>query len=122
MAVNDFPGGTVDRNLPANAGDTGSVPGLGRLHMQRATKPVRHNSWACMLQLLKPSCLEPALHSKRSHRGEKPAHLKEEEPPLPASRESPRTATKTQSNEKEINKIIFKLYDCEGNEEIKTDN
>ena len=75
-----------------------------------------------MLQLLKPSCLEPALHSKRSHRGEKPAHLKEEEPPLPASRESPRTATKTQSNEKEINKIIFKLYDCEGNEEIKTDN
>ena len=26
-----FPGGRVVKNLPANAGDTGSVPGLGRL-------------------------------------------------------------------------------------------
>ena len=26
----DFSGGTVDKSLPANAGDTGSVPGLGR--------------------------------------------------------------------------------------------
>ena len=29
----DFPGGTVVKNLPANAGDTGSSPGLGRSHM-----------------------------------------------------------------------------------------
>ena len=29
----DFPGGTVDRNLPANAGDTGWISGLGRFHM-----------------------------------------------------------------------------------------
>ena len=26
----DFPGGAVVKNLPANAGDTGSSPGLGR--------------------------------------------------------------------------------------------
>ena len=50
-----------------------------------ATKPVRHNYWACALepashnywahvpQLLKPVRLEPVLRSKRSHRGEKPA-------------------------------------------------
>ena len=25
-----FPGGSVVKNLPANAGNTGSVPGLGR--------------------------------------------------------------------------------------------
>ena len=25
-----FPGGSVTKNLPANAGDTGSIPGLGR--------------------------------------------------------------------------------------------
>ena len=25
-----FPAGTVVKNLPANAGDTGSIPGLGR--------------------------------------------------------------------------------------------
>ena len=28
----DFLGGTVDRNPPANAGHTGSVPGLGGFH------------------------------------------------------------------------------------------
>ena len=29
----DFPGGTVDKNLPANAGDTGSIPGPESFHM-----------------------------------------------------------------------------------------
>ena len=29
----DFPGGAVVRNPPANAGDTGSSPGLGRSHL-----------------------------------------------------------------------------------------
>ena len=28
-----FPGGAVVKNLPANAGDTGSSPGPGRSHM-----------------------------------------------------------------------------------------
>ena len=32
----DFPGGTVVKNLPANAGDTGSIPGPGRFHMLRS--------------------------------------------------------------------------------------
>ena len=30
----DFPGGPVLGNLLANAGDTGSIPGLGRFHMK----------------------------------------------------------------------------------------
>ena len=29
----DFPGGPVVKNPPANAGDRGSIPGLGRSHM-----------------------------------------------------------------------------------------
>ena len=29
----DFPGGTVDGTLPANAGDVGLVPGPGRFHV-----------------------------------------------------------------------------------------
>ena len=29
----DFPGGPVVKNPPANAGDTGSIPGRGRFHM-----------------------------------------------------------------------------------------
>ena len=28
-----FPGGSVVKNLPANAGDTGSIPGPRRSHM-----------------------------------------------------------------------------------------
>ena len=55
-----------------------------------ATKPVRHNYWACALepashnywacvpQLLKPACLETVPRNKRSHRNEKPAHCNEE--------------------------------------------
>ena len=29
----DFPGGAVVKNLPANAGDTDSIPGPGGSHM-----------------------------------------------------------------------------------------
>ena len=32
----DFPGGAVVKNPPANSGDTGSSPGLGRSHMPRS--------------------------------------------------------------------------------------
>ncbi|KAJ8784518.1 hypothetical protein J1605_008170 [Eschrichtius robustus] len=40
-----FPCGSVVENLPANAGDTGSRPGLGRSHMPRS-------NWAHEPQLL----------------------------------------------------------------------
>ena len=29
----DFPGGPLVKDLPASAGDMGSIPGLGRVHM-----------------------------------------------------------------------------------------
>ena len=38
------------KNLLANAGDTGSIPGLGRFHMLLATKSVCHNYWAWVLE------------------------------------------------------------------------
>ena len=34
----DFPGATGANNLPANAGDTSSIPGLGRSHMPWSNK------------------------------------------------------------------------------------
>ena len=34
--LGNFPGGAVVKNPPANAGDTGSSPGLGRSHMPRS--------------------------------------------------------------------------------------
>ena len=33
--LSDFPGGSVVKNLPDNAGDTGSIPDPGRSHMLR---------------------------------------------------------------------------------------
>ena len=32
-SVEGFPGGSVVKNPPANAGDTGSIPSLGRFYM-----------------------------------------------------------------------------------------
>ena len=59
MLLSDFPGGTVVKNPPANAGDTGSRPGQGRSHNRGATNPVHHNYWAC--------ALEPASHNYWAH-------------------------------------------------------
>ena len=39
----DFPGGTVVKNPPANAGDVDLSPGPGRSHIRGATKPVNHS-------------------------------------------------------------------------------
>ena len=38
-----------------------------------------------MPQLLKPACLEPVLHNRRSHDNERPAHCSEEWPLLTAA-------------------------------------
>ena len=61
-----FPGGSVVKNLPANAGDVGLIP-QGRSHMLRDSK-------ACPPQLLRLHTLEPQLCNKRNHQDEKPAH------------------------------------------------
>ena len=45
-----FPGGSVVKNLPDNAGSTGSIPDPGRSHMP-------WTYWACTSQLPKPACL-----------------------------------------------------------------
>ena len=45
MLPGGFPGGAVVENLPANAGDSGSSPGLGRSHMPQS-------DWAREPQLL----------------------------------------------------------------------
>ena len=79
----DFPGSTVVKNLPANAGDTGSSPGRGRSHMPRSNSArvpqlLSLRSRAREPQLLKPEGLEPMLRNKRSHCNEKPAHRNEE--------------------------------------------
>ena len=82
-------------NLPANAGDTGSSPGLGRSHMPRS-------GWAREPQLLSLRVWS-LCSTTRGHDSERAAHRDEEWPPLAATRGSPRTETKTQHSQK-INK------------------
>ena len=53
--------------------------------------------WATTIE---PACLEAVLRNKRGRDSERPAHCDEEWPPLPATRESPRTETKTQHSQK----------------------
>ena len=108
----DFPGGGVVKNLPANAGDTGSSPGLGRSHRL-------WSNWAREPQLLslcsrarKPQLLSPRATTTEAcapracaPQQEKPPQWEARTPqlrvdPLAATRESPRTATKTQLSQK----------------------
>ena len=90
-----FPGGAVVENPPANAGDTGSSPGLGRSHMPRS-------NWARESQLLSLRVWS-LCSATRGRNSERPAHRDEEWPLLAATRESPRTETKPQHSQKLIN-------------------
>ena len=49
----DFPVGTVVKNLPANAGDTGSIPGPEDPTCHGAAKSVCHD---CCAYALEPAC------------------------------------------------------------------
>ena len=65
----------MDRNPPANAGDVGSIPALGKSHMPQSM----HNYCSCALEpVTKPACLEPMLCNKRSQDKEKATHRNKE--------------------------------------------
>ena len=87
-----FPGGAVVENLPANTGDTGSSPGLGRSHMPRSNEA--HESQLLSLRVWS------LCSATRGHDSERPAHRDEEWPLLAATRGSPCTETKTQHSQK----------------------
>ena len=70
-----LPAGSVVKNLPAKAGDTGSVPELEGptchgttkpMHHNHALEPRSHNCWS-------PHTLQSVVHSKRSCCIKKPA-------------------------------------------------
>ena len=70
-----FPWCAVVKNMPCNAGDTCSIPVLGRSHMPQAAKPRHHNC--------QTGTPEPMLCSMRSHHSEKPVHCTRNSPCLP---------------------------------------
>ena len=77
-STRDFPGGAVDKNPPANAGDMGSIPGSGRSCMPRS-------NWARVPQLLSLCATATEAHISRASapqqekpHNEKPAHRSKE--------------------------------------------
>ena len=72
----DFPGGIIVKNLPANAGDMGSIPGPGRSHMPQSNKarePQLLSSRATTTEV--PRAPAP---QQENHCNEKPTHRNEE--------------------------------------------
>ena len=101
----DFPGGAVVKNLPANAGDW--VQALVREDPKccGATKPVHHNYWACALEPARATATEARTPRARAPQQEKPPQWEARAPQrrvalLIATRESPCAATKTQHSQK----------------------
>ena len=88
-----FPGGALVGNLPANAEDTGSSPGLGGSRVPRS-------GWAREPQLLSLHVWSLCLATREAAIVRGPAHRDEEWPPLAATRKSPRTEMKTQHSHK----------------------
>ena len=88
-----FPGGAAVENPPANAGDTGSSPGLGTSH-------TLWSNWAHEPQLLslRVWSLCSAARKAAIVRGTRTAM--KNGAPLAATRESPRAETKTQHSQK----------------------
>ena len=55
----DFPGGAVVESPPANAGDTGLSPGLGRSHMPQSNKAHAPQLLSLRSRARKPQLLSP---------------------------------------------------------------
>ena len=90
-----FPGGAVVENLPANAGDTGSSPGLGRSHMPQS-------SWAREPQLLslRVWSLCPATGGAAIEKGQRTA-----------MKSGPRTAMKSGPRLPQLEKALARTED-----------
>ena len=58
-----FPGSSVVKNLPASAGDSSSVPDVGKSHMPGATGPKRQPVLQSRGHIWSPGALEPVLCS-----------------------------------------------------------
>ena len=87
------------KNPPANARDTGSSPGPGRSHRPRSNEARAPQLLSLRSRARNPQLLSPRTTTTeaRTRRARAP---QQEKPPLAATRESPRAATKTQHSQK----------------------
>ena len=80
-------------SLPADAGDTGSGPGLGRSRVPRS-------DWAGEPQLLSLRVWSLCSATKRGRDSERPAHRDEEWPPLAGNWRKPSHRNEDQHSQK----------------------
>ena len=66
-----FPGGSVVKNLPANAGDIASIPSLGRSHIPQSNSP-RAPLLSLCSRAQEPQLLTPGHPRARDLQQEKP--------------------------------------------------
>ena len=95
-----FPGGAVVENPPANAGDTGSSPGLGRSHMP-------WSNWAHEPQLLSLRVWSLCSATRKAAMVRGPRTAMKSGPRLPQLEKA--LAQKQRPNTAKINKLINKL-------------
>ena len=93
MGVPGFPGGAVVESLPANAGDTGSGPGLGGSRVPRS-------GWAREPQLLSLHVWSLCSATREAAAVRGPRTAMKSGPSSPQLEISPRTETKTQHSHK----------------------
>ena len=80
MLCGDLPGGAVVKNLPDNAGDTGSSPGPGRSHMPRSHQASAPQLLSLCSRAREPSLLSPCATTTEAH--VPGAHAPQQEKPL----------------------------------------
>ena len=81
LARGDFPGGTVVKNPPAHAGDTGSLPGLGRSHMPQSNKAHAPQLLNLHSRAREPQLLSPRATTTEAHTPRACARQQEKPPP-----------------------------------------
>ena len=95
----DFPGGTVLKNLPASAGDMGSIPDLGGFHMSQSNE-----TRAPQLLSLRSRTREPQLLRSRATTTEACSPRACAPQREATSMRSPRTATKSSPHYPQLEK------------------
>ena len=65
--MRDFLGGAVVKNPPANAGDMGSIPGLGRSHMPRSNEARAPQLLSLRSRAREPQLLSPRASTTEAH-------------------------------------------------------
>ena len=109
MRKGGFPGGSVVKNIPANARDMGLIPGWEDFTCSKATKscasqllsqPLSCNYQAQVPQLLKPSC--PCSATREATTMRSPTTAAGKQPLLAATREN--LSSNKDSAQSKINK------------------